>query len=220
LHALSRFGDRATEVVGGNATSAIAATITSKTRAIVTSGNDHYRIEHLEDGRPSSNDTPPPTQDTESRPPANGLWNAGHRHVLTARIRHHPRELPMPLVRIDLAQGNPVEDGRDIGEVVYDAMRATLNVPEADRFQVITSHPAAELAINPNYLGIARTKDCILVQVTLSEGRTLEQKRAFYRMIADGLNKRFNLRREDVFINLVEVKKENWSFGNGEAQYT
>ena len=126
----------------------------------------------------------------------------------------------MPLVRIDLAQGNPVEDGRDIGEVVYDAMRATLNVPEGDRFQVITSHPAAELAINPNYRGIARTKDCILVQVTLSEGRTLEQKRAFYRMIADGLNKRFNLRREDVFINLVEVKKENWSFGNGEAQYT
>jgi 4-oxalocrotonate tautomerase len=126
----------------------------------------------------------------------------------------------MPLVRIDLAQGHPVEDGRDIGEVVYDAMRATLNVPEGDRFQVITSHPAAELAINPHYLGIARTKDCILVQVTLSEGRTLEQKRAFYRMIADGLNKRFNLRREDVFINLVEVKKENWSFGNGEAQYT
>ena len=67
----------------------------------------------------------------------------------------------MPLVRIDLAQGHPVEDGRDIGEVVYDAMRATLNVPEGDRFQVITSHPAAELAINPNYLGIARTKDCI-----------------------------------------------------------
>jgi 4-oxalocrotonate tautomerase len=126
----------------------------------------------------------------------------------------------MPLVRIDLAQGHPVEDGRDIGEVVYDAMRTTLNVPEGDRFQVITSHPAAELAITPNYLGIARTKDCILVQVTLSEGRTLEQKRAFYRMIADGLNKRFNLRREDVFINLVEVKKENWSFGNGEAQYT
>ena len=126
----------------------------------------------------------------------------------------------MPFVRIDLARGHPVEDGRDIGEVVYDAMRATLNVPEGDRFQVITSHPAAKLAINPDYLGIARTKDCILVRVTLSEVRTLEQKRAFYRMIADGLNKRFNLRREDVFINLVEVKKENWSFGNGEAQYT
>jgi 4-oxalocrotonate tautomerase len=126
----------------------------------------------------------------------------------------------MPLVRIDLAQGHPVGDGRDIGQVVYDAMRATLNVPEGDRFQVITPHPAAELAIDANYLGIARTKDCIFIQVTLNEGRTLEQKRAFYRMIADGLSKRFNLRREDVFINLVEVKKENWSFANGEAQYT
>ena len=125
----------------------------------------------------------------------------------------------MPLVRIDLAEGNPITDDRAIGQVVYDAMRATLNVPEHDRFQIITRHPATGLAIDPNYLGIARTKDCIVIQVTLSEGRTVDQKRAFYKSIVDGLHERLNVRREDVFINLVEVRKENWSFGNGEAQY-
>jgi 4-oxalocrotonate tautomerase len=125
----------------------------------------------------------------------------------------------MPLVRIDLAEANPIADDRVIGQVVYDAMRVTLNVPEHDRFQIMTRHPATGLAIDPNYLDIARTKDCILIQVTLSEGRTVEQKCAFYKMIADGLHERLNVRREDVFINLVEVKKENWSFGNGIAQY-
>src|SRR5258707_8995089 len=72
---------------------------------------------------------------------------------------------------------------------------------------------------DPSYLGIQRSKDCVFIQVTLNTGRTVDQKRAFYKAIADGLHERLSLRREDVFIGLVEVSKENWSFGNGEAQY-
>lgn len=125
----------------------------------------------------------------------------------------------MPMVRIDLAQGKPAEYRSTIGEVVYDAMIEVLNVPKDDRFQIITEHPAEGLVIDPSYLGIQRTKDCVIIQVTLNAGRTVEQKRAFYKAIADGLHLRLHLRREDVFINLVEVTKENWSFGNGEAQY-
>jgi phenylpyruvate tautomerase PptA (4-oxalocrotonate tautomerase family) len=125
----------------------------------------------------------------------------------------------MPLARIDLVHGKSADYRRVVGEVVYDAMVAALNAPKDDRFQVITEHPADGLIADPNYLGIRRTKDCVFVQLTLNEGRTLEQKRAFYKRVADGLHQRLGLRREDVFINLVEVNKENWSFGNGEAQY-
>ena len=106
-----------------------------------------------------------------------------------------------------------------MGEVVYDAMRTILNVPEDDRVQIINEHPAENLIIDPGYLGITRTADCILIQITLNDGRTVEQKKAFYKAVADGLQQRVKLRREDVFISLVEVRKENWSFGNGEAQY-
>ena len=70
-----------------------------------------------------------------------------------------------------------------------------------------------------NYLGISRSADAVIIQVTLNEGRTVEMKRAFYKAVADGLQAKAGLRREDVVISLVEVKKENWSFGNGEAQY-
>ncbi len=126
----------------------------------------------------------------------------------------------MPLVRIDLAQGHPAgNERRDIGQVIYEAMRATLDVPDGDRFQIMTAHPGADLVIDSDYLGVARSKHCIVIQVTLNAGRSVEQKRAFYRAVADGLNARLRVRREDVFINLVEVKREDWSFGNGEAQY-
>jgi len=125
----------------------------------------------------------------------------------------------MPLARVDLVQGKSADYRKAISEVIYDAMIKTINVPKDDRFQVITEHPAEGLIFDPTYLGIHRTADCIFIQVTLNEGRTVEMKRAFYKAIADGLHDRLMLRREDVVINLVEVKKENWSFGNGEAQY-
>jgi 4-oxalocrotonate tautomerase len=125
----------------------------------------------------------------------------------------------MPLVRIDLAAGKSANYRSTVGAVVYDAMIETLNVPKDDRFQIIAEHSAETFVIDPAYLGIQRTRDCIVIQVTLNDGRTVEQKRAFYKAVADGLHQRLKLRREDVVISLVEVRKENWSFGNGEAQY-
>ena len=125
----------------------------------------------------------------------------------------------MPLVRIDLAEGQSPDYRRTLGEVVYNALVEILKVPEDDRFQVITEHPAGDFIFDPNYLGIQRSKDCVFIQVTLNAGRTVDQKSAFYKAIADGLHARLGLRREDVFISLIEVSKENWSFGNGQAQY-
>jgi 4-oxalocrotonate tautomerase len=125
----------------------------------------------------------------------------------------------MPLARIDLAQGKSADYRKTISDVVYDAMVETLKAPKDDRFQVITEHPADNFIFDPNYLGIARSKDCVFVQLTLNEGRTVDQKRAFYKAVMQGLHQRLNLRPEDLLVNLVEVKKENWSFGNGEAQY-
>lgn len=125
----------------------------------------------------------------------------------------------MPLVRFDVPRGKSPEYRRALNEVVYEAMIKTINVPANDRFQIFTEHAPDELVVDRTYLGIERTADCVLIQVFLNEGRTTEMKKAFYRAIADGLNERLGLRKQDVFINLVEVKKENWSFGNGEAQY-
>jgi 4-oxalocrotonate tautomerase len=124
----------------------------------------------------------------------------------------------MPMVRIDLRDGKPSDYRLAIGEVIYDALIG-IGVPANDRFQVITEHPKGGFIFDPGYLGIERSEALIMIQITLNEGRSLELKKRLYKSIADQLHSRLSIRREDVFINLVEVKKENWSFGNGEAQY-
>ena len=125
----------------------------------------------------------------------------------------------MPLVRIDLLEGKTAEYRTEAGRIVYRAMLEVLGVPKDDRFHIITEHPKDGLQFDRSYLGIHRSDDCIFVQITLSSGRSIEQKQRFYKAVADGLHAALPVRREDVFINLVEVGKENWSFGNGEAQY-
>ena len=125
----------------------------------------------------------------------------------------------MPLVRIDLIDGKSPEYRAQVGDVIYQAMVESINVPINDRFQVITEHAKSDIPFDRDYLGIHRTDDCIFIQITLSTGRTVEMKQRLYKAIVEGLHEKLSLRREDVLINLVEVAKENWSFGNGEAQY-
>lgn len=125
----------------------------------------------------------------------------------------------MPLVRISLLAGKPEAHKKKISDVVHRAMVETINVPPLDRFQIITEHAKPDFVYDAQYLSIARTDDLVIIQVTLNTGRSTEQKKALYRRIADLLHQEAGTRKEDVLINLVEVAKENWSFGNGEAQY-
>jgi 4-oxalocrotonate tautomerase len=125
----------------------------------------------------------------------------------------------MPLVRIDLLEGKTAKYRAQVGAIVYRAMVDTLNVPKDDLFQIIAEHAPSGLNYDREYLGIHRSDDCIFVQITLNGGRSVDTKQRFYKAVADGLQEELKLRREDVFINLVEVQKEDWSFGNGEAQY-
>jgi phenylpyruvate tautomerase PptA (4-oxalocrotonate tautomerase family) len=124
----------------------------------------------------------------------------------------------MPLVRIDVRKGKDAAYRQEIARVVYEAM-LSVGVPQQDRFQIIAEHDGNNFVFDPTYLGIERTDDLVIIQITWNEGRTVGQKKTLYKSIAEGLAKSPGIRKEDVFINLVDVKKENWSFGNGIAQY-
>jgi 4-oxalocrotonate tautomerase len=125
----------------------------------------------------------------------------------------------MPLARIDLVRGKPAAFRKTLGEIVYKAMTDVINVPANDKFQIITEHAAEEINVADSYLGNSYTQDIILIQITMNAGRTVDMKKAFFKRIADDLHAQLNVRIEDVVINLVEVAKENWSFGGGVAQY-
>lgn len=125
----------------------------------------------------------------------------------------------MPLVRISLMAGKPESHKSKVSDAVHRALVETISIPAQDRFQIVTEHTGADFIFDPEYLNIHRTNDLVIIQITLSSGRTVEVRKSLYRRIADLLHQDAGLRKEDVFVNLVEVAKENWSFGNGEAQY-
>ena len=125
----------------------------------------------------------------------------------------------MPLVRIDLRAGKSAEYRKALGDGVHRAMMETFAIPPDDHFQVLTEHPAGDFVHDPQYLGVRRTDDVVFVQITLSAGRKPQQKRRLFKRIAQILAESPGLKPQNLLINLVEVAWENWSFGNGEAQY-
>jgi phenylpyruvate tautomerase PptA (4-oxalocrotonate tautomerase family) len=125
----------------------------------------------------------------------------------------------MPLTHISLRAGKPEGYRQAIFDSLYRAMRETFDVPEDDQFMTITEHDPTTFRYGASYLGISRSAELVLIQLTVSNTRTLEQKKALFRRIAELLGESPGVRPEDVFVNLIEVAKENWSFGHGLAQY-
>ncbi len=126
----------------------------------------------------------------------------------------------MPLVRINLSKSASAETVRTVSEVVYDAMINVANVPANDKFQIITRHADDELVYPADgYLGVTYTPGIVFIQVTWNAGRTIEVKKAFYKAVAEGISTKAGIRIQDVFISLIDVAREDWSFGNGEMQY-
>ena len=125
----------------------------------------------------------------------------------------------MPLTRVSLQRGKPAAYRKAILDGLYRAIRETFDVPEGDRFMTISEHEADDFSYGADYLGIKRSDDLVIIQLTVSNTRSVAQKQKLYRRIVELLTENPGLRPEDIFINLVEVLPENWSFGHGEAQY-
>lgn len=125
----------------------------------------------------------------------------------------------MPLLHISLRAGKPEAYRQAIFDSLYRALRETFDVPEDDQFMTLSEHDAANFRYGANYLGVARSDDLVFIQITANNTRTLEQKKALFRRITELLGDSPGIGPEDVFVNLVEVAKENWSLGHGIAQY-
>ncbi len=125
----------------------------------------------------------------------------------------------MPLTRVSLLKGKPPEYRKAILDGLYQAMREAFGVPEDDRFMLIEEFDKSNFDYSKNYLGIARDDDLVIIQITVNNTRGVEQKKELFARIAELLAENPGIRPENILINLLEVPKENWSFGNGIAQY-
>jgi phenylpyruvate tautomerase PptA (4-oxalocrotonate tautomerase family) len=124
----------------------------------------------------------------------------------------------MPLLHISLRSGKPATYRQAIFDGLYRAMRETLNVPEDDQFMTISEHDPANFRTGTGY-GVARSEDVVYIQITVFDTRTVEQKKALYRRIAELLGENPGIRPEDVFVQVLNAPKENWSVGHGIAQF-
>ena len=125
----------------------------------------------------------------------------------------------MPLVKLWMLHGKSPEFLRTAADCVHEALVAQANVPADDRFQIIQQLDADSLIAHPTYAGVNRSADLMIIEITLNQGRTLEVKKSLYADIVARLGRALDVRPDDVLISLLEVTKENWSFGNGLATY-
>ncbi|WP_342049735.1 MULTISPECIES: tautomerase family protein [unclassified Cupriavidus] len=126
----------------------------------------------------------------------------------------------MPLARINIAKTASADTVRAIGNVIYDAMTSVANVPVHDKFQIVTRHAEDELIYpQEGYLGVSYTPNIVFIQITWNAGRSTDVKKAFYKAVAEGIAAKTGMRIDDVWINLIDVAREDWSFGRGEMQY-
>jgi phenylpyruvate tautomerase PptA (4-oxalocrotonate tautomerase family) len=130
-----------------------------------------------------------------------------------------PRGATMPLTRVSLLKGKPPEYRKAILDGLYQAMRESFGVPEDDRFMLIEEYDKSNFNYGENYLGIARDDDLVIIQITVNNTRGPDQKKALFARIAEILSKNPGIRPENILVNLLEVPKENWSFGDSIAQY-
>ncbi|GAB2185995.1 tautomerase family protein [Roseibium sp. LAB1] len=126
----------------------------------------------------------------------------------------------MPLTNISLMKGSKTAAQKSaILDEIYQAMRETFGVPQDDKFMMITEHSREDFLFGRHFMNIDRSDDLIIIQLTVSDTRSVDQKKALFARIAKGLAREVGIRSEDIFINLVETRLENWSFGHGVAQY-
>jgi 4-oxalocrotonate tautomerase len=124
----------------------------------------------------------------------------------------------MPLVRISIRAGRPPAAVQAIGDAVHRALVEAVNAPADGKFQVITEHGPEGLVHPPSYMGVPKSDGIVVIQITMNAGRTIELKRALYAKIGELLSAA-GVKKEDIVISLLEVPKENWSWGGGEMTY-
>jgi phenylpyruvate tautomerase PptA (4-oxalocrotonate tautomerase family) len=125
----------------------------------------------------------------------------------------------MPLVRISVYDSMAATTKRIVADTVYDAMRATLGIPDGDRFIILSAHSNDELFVDPTFMGMNRTNNFVLVHATIRRGRSTETKQAFYKETSRLLHERASIDPDNLMIVVSENDFADWSFGRGEAQY-
>lgn len=125
----------------------------------------------------------------------------------------------MPLTRVSMIKSRSLEAKNEIRDIIGQVIVDHLKVPSDDRFLIIEELEKENFNFHPTCLEIERSDELLIVQIFLNIGRPTEMKKEFYKELSKQLHQSANVRTEDLFINLIEVTQDNWSYGDGIAQF-
>src|SRR6185437_1232852 len=121
----------------------------------------------------------------------------------------------MPFTRIMVQKQMTRMQKEHIAMGVHNAMVESLKIPRDDFFQLITEYRPEDFFFDKSFLGISRSDNLIVIQITLRRGRSDAMKEELYAKIANNLSREEKIRPEDIFIYLTENDFSDWSVGKG-----
>jgi phenylpyruvate tautomerase PptA (4-oxalocrotonate tautomerase family) len=124
----------------------------------------------------------------------------------------------MPLIRIEIYEGRSPAEVQLLADTVHEAAVKEFAAPPGDRFQIIQQHPREQMIMLDFGLGLKRTNKLVVMQIA-SQGRTVEQKQAFYAKVAELFEERGIAGPDDLIISMLDNTRADWSLARGRAQF-
>lgn len=124
----------------------------------------------------------------------------------------------MPLIQVDLQKQDDKKRLKNILDTIHECAVEAFEIPEWDRYQIVSQHDPEEMILLDTGLGFERTKDQIVVRVT-SKQRPREKKEKLYSLLCERLNVNCGIPPKDLLVSITENSDADWSFGFGKAQF-
>ena len=125
----------------------------------------------------------------------------------------------MPVFHAHIPKGRFAREQKiAIGNALNQSLVQALGIPPGDRFVILSEHGDDELFIDPTFMGMNRTPNAMIISILVGAHRPSSDKKALMAKIPELLQEAADISPDDVFIAIVPVPNENFSFGRGVAQ--
>ncbi|WP_080796505.1 tautomerase family protein [Corynebacterium pacaense] len=124
----------------------------------------------------------------------------------------------MPLIAVHVIKGHDEAYLTTLLDTIHEAMVEAFEVPDTDRYQLLSQHEPFEIRALDTGLGYTRGPNLTIIRI-ISKARPESAKQRLYELVADRLATALGISGDDIIISLVENSDADWSFGRGRAQF-
>jgi len=122
----------------------------------------------------------------------------------------------MPFFNVHVPKGLfPLDQRKAIADSLAHSLQESFGLPPEDKFVVINEHSEGFMFLHPTYKDVERSAGAIVISVYIPASRPMSEKRKLLKEIVQRLHDNVGIRPDDVFVTLIPLPSENFSFGRG-----